>query len=112
MFRPLARHPILPRHIRGYAARILAVAMVALAFRPGAGLASEVAGHESEPRLIVPAGSVVRAGQWIDLHWTAAESIVELEVLLSTDGGRTYSVCISPQMDPAQRHFVWQVPAD
>jgi hypothetical protein len=112
MFRPLARHPILPRQIRGYAARILAVATAALAFGPGAGLASEVAGHESEPRLIVPKGSLVRAGQWIDLHWTAAESIVELEVLLSTDGGRTYSVCISPQMDPAERHFVWQVPAD
>ena len=112
MFRPHARHPILLRHIPGFAARILAVAMVALALGPGVGLASEVAGHESEPRLIVPEGSVVRAGQWIDLHWTAAESIVELEVLLSTDGGRTYSVCISPEMDPARRHFLWQVPAD
>jgi hypothetical protein len=110
MFSPRAK--ILPRHIPGFAACLLAVAMVALALGPGAGLASEVAEHESEPRLIVPEGSVVRAGQWIDLHWTAAESIVELEVLLSTDGGRTYSVCISPQMDPSQRHFVWQVPAD
>jgi hypothetical protein len=112
MFRPRARHPILLRHLPGFADRILAVAIVALALGPGAGLASEVAEHESEPRLIVPEGSVVRAGQWIDLHWTAAESIVELEVLLSTDGGRTYPVCISPRMDPEERHFVWQVPAD
>ena|SRR5215831_16173545 len=99
-------------HISGFAARMLALALVALALGPGAGLASEVARHETEPRLILPEGSVVSAGQWIDLRWTSAESITELEVLLSTDGGRTYSVCISPEMDPARRHFVWQVPAD
>lgn len=65
---------------------------------------------EREPRLDLPDGRVVRPGQSVDLSWSAADDIRELEILLSTDGGRHYAVCISPQLDPGARHFTWRVP--
>jgi hypothetical protein len=66
--------------------------------------------ERSEPRLILPGGHVVQPGQRIVLAWSAADSISELEILLSVDGGRHYSVCVSPQLDPGSRRFVWRVP--
>jgi hypothetical protein len=71
---------------------------------------AEEPGRESEPRLFLPGGHLVRAGQLIDLRWTAADRIRELEILLSLDGGRTYSLCISPRLDPKRCRFVWRVP--
>jgi hypothetical protein len=67
-------------------------------------------GEESEPRLIVPGGHAVRTGQLVDLRWSPADSVRELEILLSVDGGRHYSICISPQLDPTRCEFVWRVP--
>jgi hypothetical protein len=65
---------------------------------------------ESEPRLILPGERTVRAGQLIDLRWSRADAVSELEILLSLDGGRNYSLCISPQLDPDRCDFVWRVP--
>jgi hypothetical protein len=66
--------------------------------------------QESEPRLTLPGNHVVRPGQWIDLRWSEADSISELEILLSRDGGRHYVECISPRLDPRRCHYVWRVP--
>ncbi len=63
-----------------------------------------------EPRLVLPGNHLVRAGEWIDLRWSKADSISELEILLSTDGGRHYSECVSPQLDPGRCEFLWRVP--
>ena len=71
---------------------------------------SPAAAHETEPRLILPGGRLVHAGQVVDLSWSAADSISELEILLSVDGGRHYVECISPSLDPRRSHFVWRVP--
>lgn len=68
------------------------------------------AGRESGPQLILPGSHVVRPGQVIELRWEQADAISELEILLSVDGGRHYAVCISPQLDPAQCVYRWQVP--
>ena len=67
--------------------------------------------REREPWLILPGDRVVRPGEWIELRWTEADEVLELEILLSVDGGRTYTTCISPQLDPDRHGFVWQVPA-
>lgn len=64
----------------------------------------------AEPRLVLPGSHIVRSGEWIDLRWTDADSISELEILLSTDGGRHYSACISAQLDPRRHEFLWRVP--
>jgi hypothetical protein len=66
--------------------------------------------EKNEPKLILPGNRAVRAGQLIDLRWAPTDSVSELEILLSVDGGRHYSLCISPQLDPARCHFVWRVP--
>jgi hypothetical protein len=65
---------------------------------------------EVEPRLVLQGHHLIRAGEWIDLRWAEADSISELEILLSTDGGQHYSACISPELDPRQREFLWRVP--
>ena len=65
---------------------------------------------ESGPELILPGDHVVQPGEWIELRWTRADQISELEILLSRDGGRNYSVCISPQLDPGLCRFRWRVP--
>src|SRR5262245_28283198 len=83
------------------------VCLLALGGRGGAAGASP---RESEPRLTLPGTRVVRPGQWIDLRWSEADSISELEILLSRDGGRHYVECISPQLDPRRCHYTWRVP--
>lgn len=67
---------------------------------------------ESEsPRLRLAIDHPARPGEKIALHWEGAdESIRELEILMSVDGGMTYEICISPSMDPATGSYVWTVP--
>lgn len=81
-----------------------------LSGRSGFGSPGEGTGGESEPRLIVPGGHAVRTGQLVDLRWSPADSVRELEILLSVDGGRHYSICVSPPLDPSRCGFVWRVP--
>lgn len=65
---------------------------------------------ESEPRLMLPGNRTVQPGELIELRWTPADSVSELEILLSLDGGRHYAMCISPQLDPRRCTFLWRVP--
>jgi len=65
-----------------------------------------------EPRLILPGSRTVEPGEWIVLEWVPADSVRELELLLSLDGGRTWPVCISPSLGPERCTFRWQVPAN
>jgi hypothetical protein len=75
-----------------------------------AGVDEREPAREREPRLILPGDRLVRPGEWIDLRWTRADDVLELEILLSLDGGRSYTICISPQLDPDRHDFLWQVP--
>jgi len=106
-----------PRSLRGdVVAWLLAAGLCAVLVLPRASAAEP--GHDrdgdagSAPRLSLPGGHIVRAGEALDLAWSRADSIRELEILLSTDGGRHYASCISPRLDPGVRHFRWRVPAD
>lgn len=85
------------------------IALLIWAAVPGA-MPRHVADRAEEPRLILPGGHIVRVGQWIDLRWSPADSVAELEILLSVDGGAHYSRCISPQLDPNRSEFLWRVP--
>lgn len=70
------------------------------------------------PRLISPtAGQVLYSGQQIKVQWqdtvpnqVTYPSYCEVEVWLSLDGGNTYSLRITPSMDPNARFFYWTVP--
>lgn len=59
-------------------------------------------------------GEVLRAGQVVRVQWTAAFPDVDLtmcetEVLLSIDGGTTFTF-ITSQRDPRVQYFDWTVP--
>ena len=59
-------------------------------------------------------GEVLRAGQVVRVQWTAAFPDVDLtmcetEVLLSIDGGATFTF-ITSQRDPRVQYFDWTVP--
>jgi hypothetical protein len=87
------------------------IAVAALCGLAWSGIArGEPADEPDGPRLVLPGDHEVRAGQWVALRWARADEISELEILLSTDGGRSYSECISPQLDPNRCEFVWRVP--
>jgi len=66
-------------------------------------------------KLISPrAGEVLRAGQVVRVEWTAAFPDVDLtmcetEILLSLDGGTTFTF-ITSQRDPRVQYFNWTVP--
>jgi hypothetical protein len=66
-------------------------------------------------RLISPrAGEVLRPGQVLRIEWTAAFPDVDLtmcetEIMLSVDGGMTFTY-ISSQRDPKIQYYDWTVP--
>jgi hypothetical protein len=66
-------------------------------------------------RLISPkAGDVLMPGQVVRVEWAASFPGVDLtmceaEVLLSVDGGRTFTY-VTEQRDPTLQHFNWTVP--
>ena len=70
---------------------------------------------EYSAQLISPRpGEVLRAGQVVRVEWTAAFPDVDLtmcetEVLLSLDGGTTFTF-ITSQRDPRVQYFDWTVP--
>ena len=77
---------------------------------PGRGSARTVE-PEDGPRLRLAIDRPVHAGEHLSLHWEgASDDIDELEILLSVDGGRTYTECISPSLDPRTGKYEWTVP--
>ena len=87
---------------------MLAAFLAACVLIPWHGVAA--AESEPEPRLLIPGGQPIAPGRVVELEWTAADAVRELEILLSTDGGRTYHACVSPELDPRLRRFRWRVP--
>jgi hypothetical protein len=62
------------------------------------------------PALAWP-GSEVAGGQLVELSWGELPAgTEELEILLSLDDGRTYTVRVSPELDARERRYRWRVP--
>jgi len=64
----------------------------------------------SLPVPIVDAAGLLRGGQTVVVHWEARHSIEECELLLSIDGGRTFELRISPELEGDRSHYAWRVP--
>jgi hypothetical protein len=80
---------------------ILAVSLVC------AGPATAVAPAEpGTPRL----ASTVHAGDCVVIRWDHLPGVDELEILLSVDGGRTYPLRVSPQLEGHETKHSWRVP--
>ena len=99
-------------------ARTLVLTLLALTFvlaPPSPGSASPERKKRYGAHLISPrAGEVLRAGQVVRVEWTADFPDVDLtmcetEVLVSIDGGATFTF-ITSQRDPRVQYFNWTVP--
>ncbi len=66
----------------------------------------------SEGRIVSPAaGQTLRAGDVVEVRWTAFEQPVEeLEILLAVDGEGRFPVRLTDQLDPRLRSVRWHVP--
>lgn len=68
-------------------------------------------------KLISPTiGQVLHPGQHVRIQWKDTlpnvryEAWCEMEVWLSLDGGRTFTMCITPILAPKTTYFDWTVP--
>jgi len=56
-------------------------------------------------------GTALRAGELVQIRWAGLPAEVEeMELLLSLDGGMTFPVQLTPQLDPLLGALAWQVP--
>jgi hypothetical protein len=82
---------------------LTATIALALAARPGAAIGA------SAVSLDVP--ELVTAGQTVVLRWsTLPAEVEELEIVLSLDGGGSYHVRVSPELEAREREYRWRVP--
>ncbi len=94
---------------------VFIVIAVALGVAPLLVNTSKAAGGYSA-RLISPTlGQVLYPGQQIKVEWQAIlpkteAGGCEMELWLSLDGGRTFTACITPHIDPHSKSFDWTVP--
>jgi hypothetical protein len=88
-------------------ASFLLAAMIALALAATA--RPVVASEPGAASLGVPA--VVAVGQWVVLRWSDLPADVEeLEIVLSLDGGRSFHVRVSPELEACDGEYRWRVP--
>jgi len=100
--------------IRGLIVLLFAVALSVLP--QFANTSSAASGYTAQ--LISPtAGQVLYPGQRIRVEWRSVlpsiklyPDLCEMEVWLSLDGGHTYTMQISPWLDPKAQFFYWTVP--
>jgi hypothetical protein len=87
---------------------------LALSFAPQFVNTSSAASGKYSAQLISPTAGQV-------LPWAAIQGGVdcltsreyggcEMEIWLSLDGGRTFTMCISPHLGPQSKYFYWTVP--
>ena len=56
-------------------------------------------------------GGVVRAGEWTEVAWPALPGNVdEFEILLSLDDGASFTIRLTPRLDPGVGAYRWLVP--
>ena len=95
---------------------IITLFAVALSFAPQFVTTSNAATGAYSAKLISPtAGQVLHVGQIVRVEWKSILPNIylgacETEVFLSLDGGRTFTMWISPWMNPKANYFDWTVP--
>ena len=94
---------------------IVVLFAVALSLAPQFVNTSSAASGYSAVLISPTAGQVLYPGQRIRVEWRSALPPInlgpcEMEVWLSLDGGRTFTMEISPWLDPKAQFFYWIVP--
>ena len=93
---------------------LLALTFVLAPQSPGTAFAQRAQDKYSAKLISPRAGQVLNPGQVVRIEWTADFPDVDLtmcetEILLSVDGGTTFTY-ITSQRDPNVQHFNWVVP--
>ncbi len=97
--------PVIRAVVRG--AVLCAAVAALLALVPATAAAEVVGGRIVEPA----AGTIVRAGDTVQVRWTPLPAEVEeFELLLSIDGGKSFPLRLTVSMDPDLRSYTWRVP--
>jgi hypothetical protein len=100
--------------IRGFLSTVFAT-MFLCALQLTISTAAAASGGYSAKLISPRLGQVLYPGQHIRIQWE--ESLpktqaggCEMELLLSLDGGRTFSTCITPVIAPNTKYYDWVVP--
>jgi hypothetical protein len=109
---PLLDPPIATPISGASAARAMALLLaLVLGLLAVAGPARAYGARGAEPRVELPSGLALRAGQSLEIRWSKPDaSVDELEILLSIDGGRRFALRVSPELDARAGRYVWRVP--
>lgn len=77
-----------------------------------AAMATAAPAHGFGGRILSPSdGQAIGAGETLAIRWSAlAADVDEMELLLSVDGGRSYPLRLTRQLDPRTGSFDWIVP--
>jgi hypothetical protein len=93
------------------------IALLAVTLALGFSKTSSAASGKYSAQLISPtAGQILYPGQQVRVAWDATLPDIgqaggcEMEVWLSLDGGRSFTMCLTPHVDPKIRYFYWTVP--
>ena len=97
---------------------LLTLFLLALGFDPASMFGMPPPPPPYSPVLISPrAGQILYPGERIKVEWKTSTpatiqypSYCEIELWLSLDGGSTYTMRITPSMDPNTTFFYWIVP--
>ena len=83
--------------------RSLLLACLWLAALPAAGESAEFA--------LPLAGATLAAGEEVAVQWSGAPAaVVEMELMLSVDGGRRFAVRLTRELEPKTTSYLWRVP--
>lgn len=95
---------------------VITMFAVSLSLAPQFVSSSSADSGQYSAKLISPiAKQVFYPGQKIRVEWKSVLPPINLdgcetEVWLSLDGGKTFSMCITPVLDPKTQYFYWNVP--
>ena len=63
------------------------------------------------PRIVWRDGLALHAGDQVEIRWTTpGPEVDELEIQLSLDGGRSWPLRVSPELDTRAGRWLWRVP--
>lgn len=94
---------------RGNPKRLALAAILCVSGTLGAGPAA--ANPAVPPVPTLECGDRVVAGQLVTVRWNAVGfDVEELELLLSVDGGRSFPLRVSPELEAGEGRYAWKVP--
>lgn len=103
MDRPLPRVPWIVRSPAFDVAALIVLAVAAWTI-PSVGAEADV------PPTPTIGRDEIASGESVVVRWSAIDDVEEMELMLSVDGGRSFPLRVSPELEGRDRRYVWRVP--